>query len=196
MGNASVINASCIKKTPDSDADVNINMGMSETVEAQIVQNDMVLKKTKDAKTKKGQAKSSSNKFTKEDAKELQKEVDNLQNQLKERTDRINELEITLKNNNNNKLEERSEFERRHTELENQLNLKNLNIIEIEGKFTSAQSLIQKSSRSFEALGIVLQYYLNQVSCIKFFFNSEYSTQKLSPPTHTHIDTFSSRDFL
>jgi len=160
MGNASVINASCYKKNSECDAEVNISL--PEMVEATVIQNEIV-KKTKEGKTKKALGKTGLNKASKDGTKELQKEVDNLHNQLKERTDRINELETTLKNNNNNKLEERNEFERRNSELESQLNIKNLNIIEVEGKFSAAQLLVTKSNKAFEALGIVIQYYLKQI---------------------------------
>ena len=169
MGNASVINASCYKKNSvvDDATDVAIHLP-DQVTESTIIQNDNLQQKKsgKDSsKSKKGLVKTNSNRSSfKDNAKELQKEVDNLQNQLKERTDRIQELELTIKNNNNNNLEERSEFEKKNGELESQLKTKNLNLLEVEGKYTSTRLLATKSAKGFEALGVIIQYYLKQVS--------------------------------
>ena len=169
MGNASVINASCYKKNSvvDDATDVAIHLP-DQVTGSTIIQNDNLQQKksSKDSsKSKKGLVKTNSNRSSfKDNAKELQKEVDNLQNQLKERTDRIQELELTIKNNNNNNLEERSEFEKKNGELESQLKTKNLNLLEVEGKYTSTRLLATKSAKGFEALGVIIQYYLKQVS--------------------------------
>jgi chromosome segregation ATPase len=161
MGNASVINASCYKKNSlDSGGDGNINL--SGIVEATVIQNEAT-KKSKEGKTKKTLTKPNTSSKSKDN---LQKEVDNLQNQLKERTDRITELELTIKNNNNNNLEEKVRIEKKRSELENQLNSKNLNILEVEEKYTATQLLVNKSAKGFEALGIVIQYYIEQIETV------------------------------
>ncbi|XP_066923293.1 CAP-Gly domain-containing linker protein 1-like isoform X1 [Clytia hemisphaerica] len=95
--------------------------------------------------------------------KELEQQVDNLNNQLKERTNRINELESTLYNNNNNIEEEKNEFNKLSTDLKNEVALKNQEIQLQEEKLRIAKRLVEKSNSGIEALTLVVQYHLKQL---------------------------------
>ena len=98
--------------------------------------------------------------------KELEKELDNLNNQLKERTNRIHELELTLENNNNSTTEEKNELNKVTTDLKSELSLKNQEIQLQKEKLQIAKSLVDKSNTGLEALSMVIQYYVSQVNMV------------------------------
>ena len=87
--------------------------------------------------------------------REHEQQVDNLNNQLKERTNRIASLE-----------EEKNDSIKLSTDLQNELALKNRELNQHEEKLKIAQYLVDKSNLSVEGLSIVLQNFINQVYTI------------------------------
>ena len=49
-------------------------------------------------------------------------------------------------------------------ELEGELKSKNTTLQEVEGKYTTSRALAEQSAKGFSALGVIIQYYLQQVS--------------------------------
>ena len=87
--------------------------------------------------------------------REHEQQLDNLNNQLKERTNRIASLE-----------EEKNDSIKLSTDLQNELALKNRELNQHEEKLKIAQYLVDKSNLSVEGLSIVLQNFINQVYTI------------------------------
>ena len=103
--------------------------------------------------------------------KEHEQEIDNLNNQLKERTNRIEELQQTLLNTNASLEEEKNDFNKLSADLRNDLTLKSKEIYEQEEKLRIAQNLVDKSNLAVEGLSIVLQNFINQVSSVQLLFS-------------------------
>jgi len=156
----------------------NIDQNVSELYSQREISGAVVIERSsKKLKTKANQDGLVTNESTKNQKlidsvllkqKDLEKQLDNLNNQLKERTNRINELECTLQNSNNNITEEKNEFNKLSADLKSELNLKNQQIQLQEEKLLIANGLVDRSSTGIEALSIVIQNYITQVNV---FFN-------------------------
>ena len=117
-------------------------------------------KKGKTSKIATKQNVSSDNREKKSKVDEL---IDNLQNQLKERNERINQLEVSL---STSQIIKQGSVQ---SDFSAQIATKNDVIATLRGKIDANKILSEKSNQSFVGLSIAFQYYLIQV---KFSQNS------------------------
>lgn len=96
--------------------------------------------------------------------KEHENQVNNLTNQLKERTNRIEQLQQTLLSKDSCADEEKKDFDKISTDLKRELNLKSKKLLQQQDQLKIAQKLVDKSNLAVEGLTIVIQNFINQVS--------------------------------
>ncbi|XP_047125475.1 CAP-Gly domain-containing linker protein 1 isoform X2 [Hydra vulgaris] len=116
--------------------------------------------------------------------KNVEELINNLQNQLKERNERINQLEVSL-----NKYQHLKQAGN-ESDLSAQVVTKNDIIAGLHDKIDSYKSITDKANLSFIGLSIVLQYYINQNEHIKKSLNESvaenHSLQKSSKEYENH----------
>lgn len=119
----------------------------------------VVDKKTDSNQNKKSKILTTDIKASSRKTKDQVKQIEDLENQLKERTERIAQLESDLKNNNNNSNEEKH----LNAELQIDLDKQNETNLKLSSDLDLKESYIYKNNKAFEALTVVLQGYLTQV---------------------------------
>lgn len=193
MGNNNATQRGSLRKqnTIGCEVDLRNNQNTDEIYSQHEVQGAIVI----DRKGKENKAKPKSSVKTNgfitdakfKSYKDLQKEIDDLRNQLNERTNRIAELEVTLKNNTNKKEEEKIQYENAQELMRNEVTDKNKNIVELKERIFCADSLLETSNNGVQALAVVIQYYLTQV---------EEATEKLRNVKKEKTDITRHRDGL